>query len=360
MILNDVSSGFHNSRDAQLVSWLKIKSEFEGGGILLGNGFSCAVWNNFAYSSLYEKACSGKEIEHPLSEEDIQLFESMKTKNFERILYMLLNAINVNQIFGQEYILLKERYEHIKTALGEAVRAVHIPWDRVDCSVKQKIREELLKYKQIYLTNYDLLTYWATMPQDDKDFKDDFKDFFWNRPRGSDEQLFNIANTSIRDNPTVVLYLHGALHIYRNSQSERTYKLVNNGMENILKVVEVPLFISEGTSEDKLRAINSSDYLSFAYNKFINHSGSLVIFGHSLDETDEHLISAIRNSKVNKIAISIRGSNTPETIKKKMADLNHKLCDKNYSKPKLFFFDAETHPLGSSSIRVEDESYFDF
>lgn len=352
MILNFSGlSPKHQSIDDQLDSWKEIEAQFNGGGILLGNGFSCSVWEKFGYLSLYQKACStNSDIQNPLSSQDKLLFDSMETKNFERVLSILSNTSKVNQIFGHNYRLFDERYEHIKTALGEAVRAVHIPWQQVDNQVLMTIRRELKKYQFVYSTNYDLLLYWAIMAEKNGD---GFKDYFWSKPN----PIFDITNTNIYGKPTRVLYLHGALHLYRNPESERTYKLISSGYQNLLDILEVPLFITEGSSSDKLRAINSSDYLFFAYNLFLNHSGSLVIFGHSLGETDGHLVKAIRSSNADKIAISVRSNHSPDTIRQKKADLYKRLCDgKNaYERPELFFFDAETHPLGSSNIKIEDE-----
>ena len=340
--------------DDQLVSWQAIASQFNNCGILLGNGFSCAVWEKFGYSSLYEKACSD-DIQKPLSLEDMLLFKSLKTKNFERVLSILTSTGRVNRIFGQDYQLFDQRYEHIKTALGEAVRAVHIPWLQVSEQVLTAIRRELKRYKSIYSTNYDLLTYWAVMSENNGD---GFKDYFWKKIPGCDDPIFDVTDTSIRGNPTLVLYLHGALHLYREPESERTYKLVSRTNQSLLDIPEVPLFITEGSSSDKLRAINSSDYLSFAYQRFLGHSSPLVVFGHSLGETDGHLVKAIKASNADKIAISIRSSNSPDTIRQKKADLHQRLCDGRHlnQRPELFFFDAQTHPFGSSDIRIEDES----
>lgn len=345
-----------DSIDEKLQSWDQIKAQFDReSGILLGNGFSCAVWDKFEYPSLYEKACSSADIEHSLSSEDIQLFEAMRTKNFERILSMLFDASKVNEIFGQEYLLFVQRYEHIKKALGEAVKCVHVPWDKVKSSnILSRIRQELKNYKFVYSTNYDLLIYWAIMS--DEDNRNDFKDFFWNSGVSTNSMKFDITNTHIRNNTTRVLYLHGALHLHRDPLLGITYKLVNSGFENLLEILDVPLFITEGSSEDKLRAINSSDYLFFAYNKLLEHEGSLVIFGHSLGETDEHLVKAIRESDAKKIAISIRSNNSLDTIRKKKADLYEKLCNNKppSKRPDLLFFDAQTHPLGSPNIKIQD------
>jgi len=64
-----------------LPSWEKVKAKFQKGGILIGNGASLAVWKNFGYRSLYEKAES--HVEHPLSSEDKHIFKSLQTENFE-------------------------------------------------------------------------------------------------------------------------------------------------------------------------------------------------------------------------------------------------------------------------------------
>jgi len=228
------------------------------------------------------------------------------------------------------------------------------------------IREELRSYKFVYSTNYDLLIYWSVMHGSDGK---DFVDFFWSR-RNQLGCSFNLADTSVRkdkEDSTRLLYLHGALHLHREECTGRTYKLVTREDGNLLDIQEIPLFVSEGSSEDKMRAISSSNYLSFAYKQFTEHQAPLVIFGHSLGEMDEHLREAIRNMARNhkknlmkplKIAISIyRGNKTSEEICAQKANLLAKLCQGlyDYQKPELCFFDAQTHALGSSYIKVESE-----
>jgi hypothetical protein len=102
------------------------------------------------------------------------------------------------------------------------------------------------------------------------------------------------------------------------------------------------LFVTVGTADDKLASINRSSYLSFAYNEFTNHEGDLVVFGHSLDPSDQHLIKAMQQWGKRNIDISIWRS-APNIIERK-ADLLKRLPDANHS-----FFKAETHPLGNLS-----------
>ena len=348
------------SIDDRLVPWQEIEYHFANGAILIGNGFSQAVWKKFGYSSIYEAACSDEYTDHPLTLEDKRLFDLMKTTNFEMILSRLSAASEVNRAFGKEYNYLEERYEHIKTALGEAVRAVHVPWNRMTEEVLSDIRDGLKKYKFIYSTNYDLLPYWAIMSRNNGG---GFKDFFWGKDLENPidgDPYFDIADSRIRDNPTRIFYLHGALHIYRNSRTGRTYKFKNRGPSSLLNISEIPLFITEGSSTDKLNAIRNSDYLLFAYNHFLHHSAPLVVFGHSLSETDQHLIDAIRKSGSKRIAISIRKSNSSDEIRKRKANLYYSLCNgwSERQRPNLYFFNAQTHPLGSNNVRIEEYNNF--
>ena len=112
-----------------------------------------------------------------------------------------------------------------------------------------------------------------------------FKDYFWG-------EEFDVTQTDIWGNVTRVLYLHGGLHLYR-LPSGGTYKqhvgLSGNLLDQFGRVANrVPLFITEGSHTEKLRAIARSDYLSFALQEFARHNSSLVIFGHSLSKTDHH------------------------------------------------------------------------
>jgi hypothetical protein len=329
--------------DAHLHSWTDIKHDFHNGAILLGNGFSCAVWNPFGYSSLFEKAAAGDGIEHGLSPEDIELFDEMETKNFETVLSALSQTSQVNEIFHHSPRLFRERYEHIKLALGESVRAVHVPWDQIErTDVLHHIRHELRHYRWVFSTNYDLLVYWAIMSEQSGK---DFRDYFW-----ATGCSFDNTDTMIRNpSDTRVLYLHGALHLKRDPISWSTSKLVNDGARNILGRLDVPLFITEGSANDKRSSIRKSDYLSFAYQQLSAYKDSLVIFGHSLGDSDSHLIEAIKKNMPSKIAISIRGSNSPSSILKRKAHIRGELG------PNVFFFDAATHPLGSEAMRVHPE-----
>lgn len=67
-----------------------------------------------------------------------------------------------------------------------------------------------------------------------------------------------------------------------------------------------PLFISEGKSETKVKAIQNNQYLSFCFEQFEYYSqnNTLIVYGQSFSEQNAHIVKAI-DGKFDKVAISI-------------------------------------------------------
>jgi Domain of unknown function (DUF4917) len=329
--------------DEHLKTWKELASSRKYTGLLIGNGASLSVWSDFSYPSLYEVAKS-ENTQNRLSNEDLRLFDSLDTKNFEHVLSALAITRLVKSGLGENFDSISERYSSIQNALVEAVKSKHVPWLKVLDETLISICNSFLKYKYVYSTNYDLLAYWARMKEPEK-----IKDFLWSRQ-------FNLADTGLWGSPTVILYLHGGLHLYRTPLGE-TLKRQSKNSQNLLdlfgKPMEeenaVPLFIAEGKSKDKLRSIYHSDYLTFAYTLLMSHQGALCIFGHSLGDSDQHIIDAIKNAHI-PLAFSIKSGPKDEVISKKAA-LIHKLPNAN-----IEFFDAMTHPLGSPKLKIQKDT----
>lgn len=333
-----------NKTDGTLYSWGDINNEdFQWKSILIGNGASLNVWGNFAYGSIYDHAVSATSAS-PLTNSDINLFNSLGTRNFEQVLSSLNTAKIINQALGLNYARITQRYDSIKQSLASAISEVHIPWRITPNKVLETIRAELLNYKFIYTTNYDLLIYWSIMHQNNPG---PFVDYFFTGE-------FDTSDTDIFSNyKRRIHYLHGALHLYRDS-SGTTLKR-SAGLSNILNLFgrpypghpdAVPLIVSEGTFEDKLSSINQSDYLTFVFNKFAEDQDDIVVFGHSLSNSDLHIVDAMKKRKKRKLAISV----FPDA-KSKIVSLQASLVAK-FPDAKLYFFDATTHPLGSPSQTV--------
>lgn len=329
--------------DAELEPWPVVSKRHRCTGILIGNGASMAVWDRFAYASLYDIAYPRNDHRH---DADRKLFESFRTSNFEQVLSSLATAQQVNDLLGIPSPQIPVHQANIRSALITAVNTVHIPWKLVQPATLTAIYEALRPYKTIFTTNYDLLVYWALMnaPSDER-----FKDYFW----GDD---FNVADTSVTRG-TKVLYLHGALHLYRLPNG-RTRKRTRDDTRDLLRLFNVPepsggipLFVTEGTSEGKRSAISRSDYLNFAFGEFGKHQGSLVVFGHSLDPVaDAHLINAMRRwywRGDRKLVIGLRPALTPEETVIRKTTFHDKMPEAN-----IVFFDGTTHPLGLPTLRI--------
>lgn len=321
--------------EEQLRSWADISDEFADSTLLLGNGTSRAIWAGFDYASLYEVA-GEYQIAHRLSIEDIALFEAFGTTNFEGVLRRLAEGASTNAVLGLESALHQERHSHIRSALLDAVHAVHVPWDRVPDATLDRVADALINHRAVFTSSYDLLLYWSLMRR-----PDDLGDFFW---RG----CFDINDTEMHFDRRPVYYVHGALHLIRRADG-RTCKLIRHDRNLLAQFLEdpdaEPLFVSEGTADDKLEAIRRSEYLTFAYDRLTRIEGKVVVFGHGLGQEDAHIAAAIRDPGL-RIAVGIRAQTTEEF----MARAGH--YTNVLAGTQLTFFDATTHPLGDPALRV--------
>lgn len=325
----------------KLEDWKDIAKDFAGASLLLGNGASRAMWEDFKYESLLKATQNNSK--HKLKPEDYQLFKTLKTGNFEQVLGTLQAAITACEALGANPSIFEEPYARIRAALGEAVKRAHVPWGTVSEERLKLLSKALSRYDYVYTTNYDLLVYWAVM-QDPYEFKD----YFWNR-----DNKFDMTDVEVRGKYTKLVYLHGALHLYRAKSGEVWKATKGFGAALLDQFPDAfgakaePLLISEAKSADKLRSIYGSDYLSFAYSLFTKHTGPLVVFGQGLSESDQHLVDAINSWPSAKLAISLRDGISKE-VRQRKAQLEGQLPDAD-----IVYFKARTHPLGSEKLRVE-------
>jgi hypothetical protein len=325
--------------DAGLADWNDLRTASdESWGLLMGNGASLAVWKNFAYDSLFDLSQTTRS--NPMSRTELAVFSAMETSNFEPVLAALKSAMRVNAALTVSSSSPRNRYFAIKEALIHAIRSVHIPWKLIEPGTLARINRELQRYGSVYSSNYDLLAYWAVMHAPDK-----FDDLF------NDDATFNLHATQAK--ATRVMYLHGGMHLVKNLDGT-VRKLLSSessllGSFAINALDDVPLFISEGTSAEKLKLIRTSDYLSFCHGQLAQHGDALCIFGHALGKQDAHLIAAIRQARPKRIAISIlpRSDAFVEFQKRHYVGL---LGDLDIE---LSFFNAQSHPLGSADLLVK-------
>jgi hypothetical protein len=110
-----------------LLSWSDTQNLCDWTGLLIGNGASIAFWDDFAYTSIYERA---RDIgsDHPLRDDDVRVFDAFETTNFEQVLAALNTSTRVLSSLGYTTDFVQERYESIQEALFDAIHSVHVPW----------------------------------------------------------------------------------------------------------------------------------------------------------------------------------------------------------------------------------------
>ncbi|WP_339529123.1 DUF4917 family protein [Pseudomonas mucidolens] len=330
--------------DASLEDWNALRGSIAFAAILIGNGASRAVWEDFAYDSLFENARTVEE--KPLGASELSVFDAMQTRSFEQVLGALKTTSRVNKALAVSSAAPRNRYYAIKEALINTIHAVHIPWRLVQPTTLTTLNQELARYPTVFTSNYDLLNYWSILHAPGID------DLF----RGADAH-FDLRNTAT-DTPRI-LYLHGGLHLVRNLDgsarklaSTDSTLLSSFAINNTLKTLDdVPLFVNEGPSGEKLKSIRSSDYLSFCYEQLLEQEGALCIFGHHLGEQDSHLVEAIRQSKIKSLAISVSGRSEGfiQQQKRRYAGLFEGMDID------LRFFAARTHALGNPALSIPVE-----
>lgn len=300
-----------------IVHWSQIAERFHNADLLLGNGFSLNITGHFRYDSLFKNfltSCNHKERE---------FFKKFNTKNFELILKKLSDALFVNKALDIEYLQIETTIDRLRNGLIKAINDNHPKNEKLDKEQIKRIALQLKDFNDIFTLNYDLFLYHIIMRVlDEKKATRGkvkaYSDYFWG-DYNSDFRKFE----DHQDYPFKLLYyLHGALFIFMVSY-EVTLKLIRGDINTeLIEQIEdsinnemIPLFVSEGLSEEKKETINQSKYLQFAHNKLQNSKNKLVIFGCSLSSSDDHIVKEINNNaRALAISIHINGETDNQLI----------------------------------------------
>jgi len=330
-------------------TWQQILGkEYVWDNLLLGNGFSCNIWGNYSYTSLFNYSQEYR-IDPILKESVLRIFTGLETTNFEEVLKALLTTAIVKESLGENTEEVLEVYENVRNNLFNTVHGTHIPLAKLK---KDILGKELINFRKVFTTCYDLIPYWSVY---NSIYVDKKRDFFWN------QTLFNPRNVEIYypSQVTAFYYLHGALHLKTNLAGD-TNKILG-ASDNLPEIdnyefrkigTSLPLFITEGTSDYKLKRIKSNSYLDFCYKELSKIKDGLVIIGQGLDPIyDQHLVdSIIKNKNLEYVAISIYSGLTPHAKAQAIKFFEARLL-RHTPKLELFFFDSESHPLCSTDVR---------
>lgn len=294
----------------KISQWMDIANDYYRGTVLLGNGASIAVSPAFNYSSLLENA-----IEKQLLSKDIEsLFDHFHTTDFEFILRLVWQAFNVNKFLQVLDHRTIQAYKNIKSGLIQAVYNVHPEYRMVENKLPN-IFNFLMKFNMLFSLNYDLVVYWAMTyglrPWSAHLFKDCFIhgefDGDWTRFRKPYREQTN----------TLVFYPHGSLALCRDIRGQE-YKIQGYGEDGLLNAILagwdneelVPLFVSEGTMQQKVTSIHNSHYLSTVYQEVLaSKQTALTIFGWGIGKHDWHLLQRMSKAGIRRVAISVFDQN---------------------------------------------------
>lgn len=296
-----------------LLSFDQVVEQAEKPHLLLGNGFSMAYDpDRFSYTSLLQSAIDDGIITE--ESEIIRLFRSLNTTDFERVIRLLDEAAIASDIYGakdvQQKLLtdadaLKEHLVAIVTNNHPEKSTSIVPSEREACL------NFLQPFGRIYSLNYDLLLYWVIMDLVNSG-NTNYTDGFSNTEYSTDDAYVVYANDS--SVPQNLYFLHGALHLF--DAGDEFHKITYNNsdvclvdqIKQALADKKYPVFISEGTSEQKMEKIIHNAYLNHCYKSLKKIGGDIVIFGTLLKKNDEHILNAILNSDVKNIYLGVSNS----------------------------------------------------
>ncbi|MDO9487661.1 MAG: DUF4917 family protein [Sphingomonadaceae bacterium] len=317
--------------------------------LLLGNGFSIALFpGRFAYKSLLQEAKDSGLFE--TSPQLSAAFEILDTSDFEEVISALKKMEALIPLYAdvpEVAAKMAADADALKNILVEAIAGKH-PERPSDIGEEQyQACREFLKHfvgdirgrpaRQtdlrgcIYTLNYDLLLYWTllhtghfeTTGPDVFDFQlvmnDDLKhDDGFRAPDGNFDAPYVAWSVEDGSNKQNIHFLHGGLHLFDRGAElekrcwERAGQIpLMDQIRAALDEERFPLFVSEGDSDSKLEKILHSGYLTRSYKSFAGicsvQNCALFLFGHSLAQSDDHILRMITKGKTRHLFVSFYG-----------------------------------------------------
>lgn len=320
-----------------IVRWADLDSENYQTAIV-GNGLSVAVHEQFAYESLLGVAAAQDLIDAQLQ----KVFEHLRTQDFEFVLKMLWHTREINRALTIESIQAEAAYQHVRYALIEAVRSIHVDHAAVEPQLIN-LADFLQQFETVISLTYDLLVYWAIMAENNQLGGSWFKDCFVHGNFQFDWEYLREPVDNL-DGSTLVFYPHGNLALAENLNGHEVKREAPNtgSLIDVLGSDEYsPLFVSEGTSDQKLVAIGRSRYLSQIYSGVLGDvRGGVAVFGWAMSANDQHILNALPRDEIQSMAIAIH---QPDQAGDQKCAQYREIIDQHFPNGvDLRFFDADS------------------
>lgn len=340
----------------ELRAWEDIADDF-GDVLVLGNGASVAVHRGFDYGSLKEAAEDGGFLTPEVQE----VFEQLGTDDFELVLELLWRAGRVNEALGVEEDRTGRAYKLVRDALIKTVRRVHCSYWEAE-PYFTSISQFMSRFEYVFSLNYDLIPYWALLAANETHGGNRFKDCFgYGGAFTEDLGICRKADPGF-EKATIVFYPHGNLvlaTVDRGLVTRTERKLSRRGenyrlLEEVLGAWEsnppaIPLFVSEGVSEQKRYRIDRSPYLGTAFSEVAGKpGGTLVIYGWGMKSNDQHLIDKTFGVPKSRVAVSVYKDDyqDEEELEDNLRRMKRTIRGASLSSadnpPEVVFFDAES------------------
>ena len=325
-----------------LHKWEDLQEDYKD-CLLIGNGASIAFNSQFVYDSLYEEAINRKII----SDDAQKVFAGFNVKDFEKVLELVSAAQAVNSALEIQDNKTADVYKNVQNGLISIVQAIH-PDQREVVSKLEKAAVFSRQFSTILSLNYDLILYWMITYANEENPKIKFKDCFSNSGNIFHNDWRELKSPYRKEEKSILcFYPHGNLSLVTLS-GEETKVTVKNSEDYLLDAIVKkwkqgyyqPLYVSEGTPEQKLTSIKKSSYLREIYNNVLPDVGkTLVIYGSSLQETDGHIFRTLGQGRISKIAVSMYN---PKDFEAESAEIEYKLKRHNKNQVEICFFDSES------------------
>ncbi len=335
-----------NNMAEKLYSWTDIRDIFKH-TLVLGNGASIAVDSCFSYTSLYDEASKALLLNDAIK----KLFSHYSTTDFEFILRLVWRTHQINSLFAVKDDAVSAAYSQIRESLIKTVQQVHVGYAQAVDHLPA-IAGFLRRFKSVISLNYDLLIYWAMLHGNKALGGPWFKDCFIHKDRTFEDDFDFLRKPYGKvEGATLVFYPHGNLVLATSFLGQET-KICSDEkadlLENIIKRWNLndstPLFVSEGSSSQKLQAIHRNGYLRTIYNdllKDLDENPSICVYGWSMSDQDIHLLEAIGKNKPKYLAVSVySGSDNWQGFCEKVRSQINKVFGFKYCK--VFFFDSQS------------------
>ncbi len=337
-----------------LLSYTDLHRTLPGGlrHILVGNGSSIGVHAAFAYPALW-----------PLVKEQLgdcaaltEFMDRCASRDIEEALRGILygNTIEEGTESGDVETLVTEHYELFQEAFIRAVAHVHPAFPgSIDAHMWDAFRDFLADFHHVFTLNYDLLLYWLNARA--RPAERWFDGYF----PGKAGRLVFATDRFRPDGKPCMVFLHGALHLYHEDAATLKHAWDGPGrgiiaqLRESLEARQLPLFVSEGTSEHKHAKIAGNLYLDASLDLLVGAAGVLVTFGASFSESDRHIARAIgRNPNLTCLALGVFGQSHLPAMEKTAAMIADARKAAGVKALQVLFYDTSTIKPWGAHARV--------